>query len=137
MRKERHHKLSPRFYGPYKILDWVGKVAYKLELPVEATVHSTFHVSQLKRFHGSRSDILPSIPIMHEEEDELEPSAIINRKLMKNGNQAETIVLILWKNHSATEATWEFLSDLKMRFPHLPLWTSEISEEGTVTGMGS
>ena len=43
-------KLAPRFVGPFKILERVGKVAYRLELPQElSNVHSTFHVSNIKK----------------------------------------------------------------------------------------
>jgi hypothetical protein len=43
-------KLSPRYVGPYLIMQRIGKVAYKLELPPElAGVHPVFHVSQLRK----------------------------------------------------------------------------------------
>jgi hypothetical protein len=46
-------KLSPRFIGPFKILERVGEVAYRLELPVQlADVHDVFHISQLKKGFG-------------------------------------------------------------------------------------
>nr|GEW42202.1 putative reverse transcriptase domain-containing protein [Tanacetum cinerariifolium] len=46
-------KLNPRYVGPFKVLDKVGTVAYKLELPQELSrVHNTFHVSNLKKFHA-------------------------------------------------------------------------------------
>jgi hypothetical protein len=43
-------KLSPRFIGPFKILNWVGEMAYQLELPNHLSViYDVFHVSQLKK----------------------------------------------------------------------------------------
>ena len=50
-RKEKHHKLSPKYFGPFKVIQKVGKVAYKLELP--AQIHLVFHVSQLKLHKGN------------------------------------------------------------------------------------
>ncbi|GJY66476.1 hypothetical protein Tco_0468714 [Tanacetum coccineum] len=46
-------KLNPRYVGPFKVIEKVGEVAYKLELPEELSrVHNTFHVSNLKRCHA-------------------------------------------------------------------------------------
>ncbi|GJX81770.1 hypothetical protein Tco_0331251 [Tanacetum coccineum] len=46
-------KLNPRYVGPFKVLEKVGEVAYKLELPEELSrVHNTFHVSNLKKCYA-------------------------------------------------------------------------------------
>ncbi|GJW34661.1 putative reverse transcriptase domain-containing protein [Tanacetum coccineum] len=46
-------KLNPRYVGPFKVLEKVGAIAYKLELPQELSrVHNTFHVSNLKRCYS-------------------------------------------------------------------------------------
>ena len=52
--------LSPRFIGPYEILERVGHVAYQLPLPPKlAKLHDVFHVSMLRRYRSEQSHVLP------------------------------------------------------------------------------
>nr|GEX20927.1 hypothetical protein [Tanacetum cinerariifolium] len=53
-------KLNPRYVGPFKVLEKVRSVAYKLKLPQELSrVHSTFHVSNLKKCYSDEPIAIP------------------------------------------------------------------------------
>nr|GFB23473.1 putative reverse transcriptase domain-containing protein [Tanacetum cinerariifolium] len=53
-------KLNPRYVGPFKVLERIGDVAYKLDLPEELSrVHNTFHVFNLKKCHADEPLVVP------------------------------------------------------------------------------
>ena len=61
MRFGKKGKLSPRFIGPYEVIEKVGPVAYSLVLPLELEkIHNMFHVSMLQRYRSDPSHVLSS-----------------------------------------------------------------------------
>ena len=113
-------KLAAKFYGPFQVKDRVGKGAYQLELPSIAQIHDIFHVSRLKKAHGTSWQFHP-LPTMEDSSKIMELGAIFNRQMVKRGNQAAAQLLIPWKNSSPAKATWEFASEIRRRFPAFSL----------------
>lgn len=111
------HKLNPKFFGPYKILDRVGKVAYQLDLPPDSGVHNVVHISQLKLCTTPAVSVIQHPTVHSELTPKGEPEAILARKMVKRGRIAATKVLVKWKNLSPDLATWEFYYDLLRDFP--------------------
>lgn len=109
-------KLSPKFYGPYKILDKMGSVAYKLELPNSSRIHPVFHVLQLKRVIGTATSTTQLPTILTDTVIKV-PKTCLGRKFVKRQNRAATMILVKWRDESKDTATWEFLYDLQKKFP--------------------
>ncbi|PKU59515.1 hypothetical protein MA16_Dca028671 [Dendrobium catenatum] len=65
--RRRYEKLVPRYFGPYEVLDKIGAVAYRLKLPQSASIHSVFHVSQLRRAIGEHA-VSTELPVTLTEE---------------------------------------------------------------------
>ena len=73
----KDNKLSPKYYGPYKVLQKIGSMAYKLELPAASWVHPVFHVSCLKKVIGDKIQIQTILLELDEEgKVKLEPEKI-------------------------------------------------------------
>lgn len=59
----KSNKMEMKYFGPYKIVEVIGKVAYRLELPENTKIHDLFHVSLLKAFvKGEDQDVSSTLP---------------------------------------------------------------------------
>ena len=59
-------KLGPRYFGPYQVIERLGTVAYRLQLPPKVRIHDVFHVALLKKYEGDLpASIMPLPAILH------------------------------------------------------------------------
>ena len=122
MRFGKKGKLSPRYIGPFEILERIGNVAYRLALPQElAYVHNVFHVSMLKKYISDPSHVLDHEPIeVHEDMTyEEKPVRILAREEKVLRNKVIPLVKVLWRNHATEEATWEREDEMRKSYPEL------------------
>ena len=78
---KKDNKLSPKYYGPYKVLQKIGTMAYKLELLAPSRVHPIFHVSYLKKVIGENLPVQTIFPELDEEgKIILEPEAVMETR---------------------------------------------------------
>ncbi|KAL0420985.1 UNVERIFIED_CONTAM: Transposon Ty3-G Gag-Pol polyprotein [Sesamum latifolium] len=115
-------KLSAKYYGPYKVLERIGMVAYRLELPPSSKIHPVFHVSLLKKKIGFKYFPSVSLPDFEDEVFKVYPTAILARRLVPRNNVGVPQVLIQWSHGSPDQATWEDYKDMAAKFPGFDPW---------------
>ncbi|GJV96031.1 putative nucleotidyltransferase, ribonuclease H, partial [Tanacetum coccineum] len=114
-------KLSPRFIGPFEILERIGEVLYRLALPPQLShVHDVFHVSLLRGYHYHPLHVAsyPFDQIQPDMSLSEEPESILDRQERVMRNKVIPFVKILWKNHPEREATWETEESMRASYPH-------------------
>jgi hypothetical protein len=103
-----HHKLAPKFYGPYHIIKHIGSMAYKLALPATSKIHLVFHVSCMKKVVGHNCSVQTILPKLDEEGCLwIQPEAFLNHREFQMHGITIKEVLIKWKDTSSEDATWE------------------------------
>ncbi|KAL0543592.1 hypothetical protein IC582_018692 [Cucumis melo] len=122
LRFERREKLSPRFVGPFEILERIGPVAYRLALPPSlSTVHDVFHISMLRKYVPDPSHVVDYEPLEIDENLSYteQPVEVLAREVKTLRNKEIPLVKVLWRNHRVEEATWEREDDMRSRYPEL------------------
>ncbi|GJY66271.1 hypothetical protein Tco_0468509 [Tanacetum coccineum] len=115
-------KLNPRYVGPFKGLEKVGAVAYKLEIPQELIrVQNTLHVSNLKKCYADEPLAVP-LDGLHID-DTLhffeEPIEIMDREVKRLKQSRIPIVKVRWNSRRGPEFTWEREDQFQKKYPHL------------------
>ncbi|GKB15261.1 hypothetical protein Tco_0849184, partial [Tanacetum coccineum] len=93
---------NPRYVGPFKVIERVGEVAYKLELPEKLSrVHNTFHVSNLKKCHADEPLAVPLDGLHFVEE----PVEIVGREVKRLKQSRIPLVKVRWNSKRGPEFT--------------------------------
>jgi hypothetical protein len=94
-------KLSPKFYGPFQVLERIGNVAYRLQLLVGAKLHNVFHIGLLKPYHEEEPTGPGALPTIRHGRACLELANIIKSRLARGRHE----LLVQWVGLTAADAT--------------------------------
>ncbi|KAL0540961.1 hypothetical protein IC582_020987 [Cucumis melo] len=118
----RKGKLSPRYIGPYQIMERMGPAAYRLELSTRiARIHDVFHVSMLRNYIPDLSHVLQEQQLELKEDLSYveEPVQILDTKEQVLRNKTIPLIKVLWRHHGVEEKTWKSEDQMKKRYPIL------------------
>jgi len=120
LRVRKDTKLLPKFVGPCRVLQRIGNVAYRLELPRQWRVHDVFHVSLLRKYVSRGNQGFVAAPPVEWLSDEplYEVEAILDHHVPAPRGRAparkpaETKYLVKWAGYDHLHNSWEKESNL-------------------------
>ena len=118
----KHEKLSPRFIGPFEILERIGTVAYRLALSPSMTgVHEVFHVSMLRKYTPDPAHVVNWGQIEVDTDGTFEegPVCIVDSRHQVLRRKTVRLVRVLWRHYGVEESTWELEDTMRATYPFL------------------
>ena len=115
-------KVKPQVYWPYKIIERIGTLAYRLDLPPELSwIHNVFHICMLRKYVPHHSHVIRPEPIELQTDltYAVEPMQILSREVKKLHSKRIPLVKVQWQNHHKEEATWERKDEMMKKYPYL------------------
>ena len=115
-------KLSPRFIGPFEILERVGTVAYRLALlPSMSGVHEVFHISMLRKYTPDPAHVVDWGQIEVDIDGTFEdgPVCILDSRDQVLRRKTVRLVRVLWRHCGVEESTWECEDTMRATYPFL------------------
>ena len=115
-------KLTPRFVGPYQILQRIGPVAYRIALPPSlSNLHDVFHVSQLRKYIPDPSHVIQPETVQLKENltYKAKPVKILDRREKYLRGKHIPLVKVCWSHTDEADATWELENQMKESHPYL------------------
>ena len=110
-------KLGEKRYGPFKIIEKVSDLNYRLNLPLSWSIHPVFHISELRKYHEDpeNPNFAQPPPDLIEGKEEYEVEKILDaQERYRQGTRKKALhFLVKWKGYHSKEATWEPLENLK------------------------
>ena len=122
VRFSKRGKLSPRFIGPFEILERVGGVAYRLALPPSMTgVHEVFHVSMLRKYTSDPAHVVNWGQIEVDTDGTFEERlvCILDSRDQVLRRKTVRLVRVLWRHYGVEESTWECEDTMRATYPFL------------------
>ena len=115
-------KLSPRFIGPFEILERVGPIVYRLALPPSMSgFHEVFHVSMLRRYTPDPAHVVDWAKIEVDTDGTFEegPVCIMDSRDQVLRCKTMRLVRVLWQHRGVEESTWEREDTMWAAYPFL------------------
>ena len=122
VRFDKRGKLSPRFIGPFEILERIGIVAYQLTLPPSMSgVHEVFHVSMIRKYTPDPAHVVDWGQIEVDTDGTFEEGlvCILDSRDQVLRRRTVRLVRVLWRHYGVEESTWEREDTMRATYPLL------------------